>query len=152
MLSFFLYCGFQIVFAKFSRFFLLLTSSSLLLYLYLSLSSPLEFLVYLTLSFFLKPFPPSSLLPKETQIQRQAALHDCLPPTLRLLGNGRVRKKNILYCADQSCQGRITVSSTCTTRSTNFPRMDPSICTIWVPIHLCFNQGVTKRCRLSWLT
>jgi hypothetical protein len=50
---FLFYCGFQIVLVKFSRFFLLLTSSSLLLYLYPSLSSLLFFLVYLILSFFL---------------------------------------------------------------------------------------------------
>ncbi len=91
---FLFYCGFQIVFEKFSRFFLLLTSSSLLLSLSLSLLLPL--LSCLSYSVFLSETHSSSLLPPETHIQRQAALHDCLPCTPRLLGDGTERKN--IFC------------------------------------------------------
>ncbi len=64
-----------------------------------------------------------------THIQRQAALHDCLP---KLLGDEDTNikivygeEKNILYWADQSSQGRIKVSCTGATSQTNQPREHP---------------------------
>ncbi len=58
----------------------------------------------------------------ETHIQRQAALHDCLPRLLEIVYG---EEKNILYWADQSSQGRIGVSCTGTTSQMNQPRKDP---------------------------
>jgi hypothetical protein len=66
-----------------------------------------------------------------TRIQRQAALHDCLPRS-RLLGDGDTpsvivygEEKHVLYWVDQSSKGRIKISCTGTTRPTKMPRKDP---------------------------
>ncbi len=49
--------------------------------------------------------------------------------------------KNILYWIDQSCKGEIKISYTAARRAQpgNQGRT-PSICTLWVPIHLSFNS------------
>ncbi len=81
----------------------------------------------------------------ETHIQRQTALHDCLP---RLLGewghinwNSARWGKNILDWACQCSQGRIKVSCIPAWRAqwTNQGR-SPFICTLWVPV---FNSLVS---------
>ncbi len=91
----------------------------------------------------------------ETHIQRQAALHNCLP---RLLGDGANKfkkvygeEKNILYWTDQSSQGRIKVSCAGTTsRGTNQGRT-PFICTLWVLI-FCLSLNSQQGPPLSCLS
>jgi hypothetical protein len=56
--------------------------------------------------------------------------HDCLSTVSRVLGNSKVkkcavRKKNFLYWADQSSQGRTKISCTGMKRPTNPPRKGP---------------------------
>ncbi len=62
----------------------------------------------------------------ETHIKRQAARHDCLPTVHSLLGDGDKlieivygEEKYILYCADQSSQGKTKISCTGTMSPTN---------------------------------
>jgi hypothetical protein len=123
MLSFFLYCAFQIVSMKFQDF-PSCCLRRLCCYISIPLSPPTSSFNCLSYSVFLSETLSSSLCPPETHNQRQAALHDYLP-TPRLLGDGTERKKHILYWTDQSSQGRTKISCTCTTSPANQPRKDP---------------------------
>ncbi len=92
-------------------------------------------LLFFYLRFALRP---------ETHIQRQAALHDCLP---RLLGYGDtyieiVSGENIFYWAVQSSQARIKVSCIGTTSQSNNSQQAPPIS------GLCLCQNSLERIQI----